>query len=137
MSELLYISGPMAGWPEHNYPAFEVATRNLRDAGYRILSPHELGPVGDWSWQDYLRRDLALMLSAGPSLTGIATLPDGPEFGYPPSRGRALEIHVASELGLRVAPVEWWLASVDFTVPVGASPGQSPWWLEGIESNRG
>lgn len=136
MAELLYVSGPMASLPEHNFPAFEVASRNLRAAGYRVLSPHDLGQVDGWGWADYLRRDLAAMLAVGPSLGGVATLPDGPEFGYPPSRGLALEIHVASELGVRVAPVEWWLASVDFTVPIGTLPAQPPWWLDGIEAGR-
>lgn len=131
MPELLYVSGPMAGWPECNYPAFEVACRNLRAARYRVISPHELGPVAGWGWADYLRRDLAAMLSIGPPLGGVATLPDGPEFGLPPSRGRALEIHVASELGVRVAPVEWWLASVDFAVPINDHQ-TPPWWLDGI-----
>ena len=134
--ELLYISGPMQHFPEHNFPAFEVASVNLRAAGYRVVSPHDLGQVDYWEWSDYLRRDLMALLAIGPSLGGVATLPDGPNFGYAPSRGRALEIHVATELGVRVAPVESWLAEVEFTVPLKGA-GQPPWWLDGIEAGHG
>lgn len=108
--ELLYISGPMHGFPEFNFPAFEDAAGKLRAHGYRVISPHELGKVDSWSWPDYLRRDLLVLLGAGPTLTGVATLPDGPEFDRPPSRGMALETHVAAAFGLTVQSVNEWLA---------------------------
>ena len=110
MTTLLYVSGPMTGFPQCNFPAFEQAAQSLRHHGYRVLSPHDLGQVDGWSWDDYMRRDLLAMLSVGPSLGGVATLPDGPDAGRPASRGRALEIHVATELGIAVMSVKEWLA---------------------------
>lgn len=37
----LYLSGPMTGLPELNYPAFEKACLFLRGSGLRVYSPHE------------------------------------------------------------------------------------------------
>lgn len=39
-----YLSGPMTGYPENNYPAFEKATAALRQAGYHVFTPHEYMP---------------------------------------------------------------------------------------------
>jgi hypothetical protein len=36
-----YLSGPMSGIEEYNYPAFTDAARMLRDSGVKIESPHE------------------------------------------------------------------------------------------------
>jgi hypothetical protein len=36
-----YLSGPMTGYDEYNYPAFEAACQTLRATGISIESPHE------------------------------------------------------------------------------------------------
>lgn len=36
-----YLAGPMTGYPEYNYPAFEDAKRALENSGLKIVSPHE------------------------------------------------------------------------------------------------
>lgn len=38
---VVYLSGPMTGHPEFNYPAFHVAAAALRAAGYVVYSPAE------------------------------------------------------------------------------------------------
>lgn len=41
MPELTYLSGPMTGYPEFNYPAFKRISAELRKRGWTIESPHE------------------------------------------------------------------------------------------------
>lgn len=37
----IYLAGPMAGYPERNYPAFMRAAKALRDLGYEVYNPAE------------------------------------------------------------------------------------------------
>lgn len=37
----IYLSGPMTGLPEFNYPAFAKAAQELRDEGYQVYNPQE------------------------------------------------------------------------------------------------
>jgi hypothetical protein len=90
----------MAGLPDHNFPVFEKARKLLRDAGYEVVCPAELGKHDGWVWEDYLRRDLKVMLDC----EAVATLN-----GYQFSRGATLETDVAFRLNMRVEPVEFWL----------------------------
>lgn len=41
MPERTYLSGPMTGYPEFNYPAFKRISTDLRKRGWIIESPHE------------------------------------------------------------------------------------------------
>ena len=90
----------MNGYPEHNFPAFEKARKLLRDAGYNVVCPAELGRHDGWVWEKYLRRDLKVMLDC----EAVATLP-----GYQFSKGATLETDVALRLKMRVEPVQFWL----------------------------
>lgn len=101
MSRRIYISGPMTGYPECNFPAFEQAANRLRAIGFDVVSPHEFGE-GDpsKSWSDYLRKDLIAMLDG---CNSVATL-----HGWENSRGANLEVHVAQTLGMRVESIDWW-----------------------------
>lgn len=36
-----YLAGPMSGYEDYNYPAFENAAQILRQTGVKIESPHE------------------------------------------------------------------------------------------------
>lgn len=103
MTEQLYISGPMTGYVEFNFPAFESAAEKLRGTGYAVTSPHEFGE-GDptQTWADYLRVDLIAMLQ---HCSAVAVLP-----GWEESRGASLEVYVAEKLGMRVQPIDVWVA---------------------------
>ena len=92
---IAYLSGPMTGLPEHNYPAFEAAAERLRSQGVQVISPHEITPpgAGPWSWAQHMRVDLAALLTADV----IVMLP-----GWEGSRGARLEKAVAEALGLVV-----------------------------------
>lgn len=108
----LYISGPMTGYPDYNFPAFERAARQLRAVGYDVTSPHELAPSTDKAWADYLRADLIAMLT---HCTAVATLRN-----WGVSRGATLEVRVARSVSMTVYPVEWWAARDPETLGIPA-----------------
>lgn len=71
----LYVSGPMTGYPNKNFPSFINATYSLRSLGYKVVSPAELDQSEVcYTWEDCLRRDIKAMME---SCNGVATLPDG------------------------------------------------------------
>lgn len=92
-----YISGPMTGIEDFNFPAFERAAILLRGMGYEAHSPHEVihdEPAGTGSlpWESYLRKDMILLLEKCDHILLLA--------GWHRSRGAKLEVHVANELGM-------------------------------------
>jgi hypothetical protein len=91
----IYLSGPMTGMPEYNFPAFNEAAAAIRGRGFDVVNPAELdaAEVGRKEWADYLRRDIAKLLECN----SIAVLP-----GWENSKGAALEVHVAKSLGMPV-----------------------------------
>lgn len=92
----VYLSGPMTGYPDHNFPAFNDAEQRLVQARYVVLNPARHGADPESTWADYLRRDLRDVLDADL----VAVLPD-----WQASRGAVLEVHVAHQLGTPVVPV--------------------------------
>ena len=88
----IYVSGPMTGYQEHNYPAFAAAASRLRAAGWTVESPHEPGQVPGWGWADYMRRAIGQLIRC----TDIVVLP-----GWQQSRGAILEYAIATKLGMR------------------------------------
>lgn len=102
-----YLSGPMTGLPEHNFPAFREATAWLRRAGKTVVSPHELDEGEDFApgampWSYYLRRDLRQL-----TLCNVVAVLDG----WENSKGAQLEVHVARALGMPVVNA-WTLVEV-------------------------
>ena len=93
----IYLSGPMTGIPEFNFPAFTAACEALRAAGHEVVSPHELESSTGHPWDYYLRHDLIAMLT---HCNSIALLP-----GWYDSKGAKLEFHVALTLGFTVYDV--------------------------------
>lgn len=91
-----YISGPMTGMPEHNFPAFHAAAEYYRAQGITVINPAELPGEGDEHPREwFLRRDLVAMLEGGADT--IVMLP-----GWGSSKGARLEYHVAKALGFGV-----------------------------------
>lgn len=101
----LYIAGPMTGYPEYNYPAFNRAEEILIAHGYDVLNPARRGVVDGWGWVDYMRPALRDISEAD----GLAVLD-----GWHASRGATLEVDIAQRLDLRVARVEAW-CDADFS----------------------
>jgi len=95
----LYLAGPMTGIPEHNFPAFNEAAEELRQAGYDVVNPAEQGS-NEASWAEYMKRDIPLLLQC----EAVATLPN-----WDASRGARLEVHIANALGMEVGSQYRWL----------------------------
>jgi hypothetical protein len=90
----LYLSGPMTGISQFNFPAFNRAAQSLRASGYEVVNPAEMDEADatPQTWEQYLRRDIRVLLDC----EGIALLP-----GWENSRGAKLEARIALALGMR------------------------------------
>jgi hypothetical protein len=96
----LYISGPMTGYVELNYPAFTQVAQLLRDAGYEVVSPHELNPITATDWKECMKVDIRALLDC----EGIATL-----VGHEKSKGATLENTIAAAMGMEIKSLADWL----------------------------
>lgn len=98
---LIYVAGPMTGLPDFNYPAFRSAAAELRERGFEVEDPstNENPTPGDY--HGWLRAGLAQLIRCD----AVALLD-----GWEASGGARLEVNVAATLGLRVAPLDAWLA---------------------------
>lgn len=89
----IYISGPMSGLPENNYPAFHAEAKRLRALSFVVENPAEnLGPDSA-SWQWYMRRAVAQLVTCD----AIHLLP-----GWSTSRGARVEYELARALGMDI-----------------------------------
>lgn len=104
-----YLSGPMSGYPEHNYPYFKQVSFLLRSAGIEIRAPHE----NAWPehheqmspkelWQYMMDRCYEQMEECG----GIILLR-----GWPQSSGSRAELEIAMQ---KLWPV-WYYNSFQLT----------------------
>lgn len=90
----IYLSGPMTGIPEHNYPAFRATAERLRILGWNVVDPsRNFGGRRDLPREIYMRHDFRL-------LTGCDALAQ--MCGWEKSRGALGEYYVAQEMGLNV-----------------------------------
>lgn len=89
-NDTVYISGPMTGMPDYNYPAFYAADSLLRARfGCQVINParQEVRP----SWEAYMRHDVNLLREA----TALFQLP-----GWERSRGARIEYELAVMAGI-------------------------------------
>jgi len=90
---VIYISGPMTGIPEFNYPAFEQMFQTLVSKGISVQSPHKVGnaPFNDpgeaWLW--YMKQSINMLLSCNTILMLQ---------GWENSKGAVLEKTIAENL---------------------------------------
>ena len=92
-SENIYLSGPMSGLPEHNYPAFHAAAAKLRALGYQVENPAENPEPPCKSWAGYMRLALAQLVRCEVTVR----LP-----GWQKSRGAVIESSISRMLGMDV-----------------------------------
>lgn len=132
-----YLAGPMSGIPQYNFPKFERIAKELRQAGYEIISPAELDSdairtealasddgkidgqlpvdnktlkIGGETWGQILGRDVRVIADEA---DGVVVMD-----GWENSKGARLEVFVAN-LGKRqlmvydpnhpymMRPMEW------------------------------
>lgn len=98
----VYLSGPMTGLPECNYPAFDAAAAQLRAAGFTVANPTENTAPPCGTWEGWMR--LSVIQLAG--CTHVARLP-----GWEKSKGARIEVDLALVLGMTVTCVDSLLAS--------------------------
>jgi len=90
-----YVSGPMRGLPDMNFPRFRAVTAFLRaKEGQAVWSPHEaLDGAQDATLNEYFAEDFPALLEAH----SIVFLP-----GWQNSAGARIEYLIAKELGLKM-----------------------------------
>ncbi len=87
----IYISGPMTGYPEYNYPAFIAAEEKLRKLGYvNIINPAKIDHP-DTDWNNCIRRAIVALMGADT----VVLLPK-----WTHSRGANIEMVLAASLGM-------------------------------------
>ena len=100
INETIYISGPMTGLTDLNFPAFHAAAAQLRAKGFTVVNPAEFGEGEGKEWVDYMRKDIKALMDC----SMVATLPNWIE-----SKGARLEVGIAVTLGMRVDSLKRWL----------------------------
>lgn len=114
MTPTVYISGPMTGYAEYNYPAFHEAAAKLRALGYEVLNPAEgFDGAHDLPYDDYIRKDIKNLLESD-----FVALLDG----WEESAGAHLEVAVAVGIGIPVALID--------DVLVGYEESEIQWTFE-------
>lgn len=89
----IYIAGPMTGYPEFNYPAFNAEAARLRELGYYVANPAENPVPRCGSWQGYMRMAIAQLVTCD----AVVTLPN-----WRSSNGAHLEVVIATRLHLAI-----------------------------------
>jgi hypothetical protein len=92
-----YLAGPMAGYPDHNHPAFHEAAAALRACGHVVINPAEYGNLIMLGWQGAMKRDLHAMLWCD----ALVMLP-----GWEKSRSARLETRTAWDLEMPIFPLD-------------------------------
>lgn len=88
----IYLSGPMTGLPEWNFPEFNRVAAKLRKRNFVVFNPAEIDG-GDTSHPRhvYMRRDIEGLMTCD----WIVVLD-----GWEKSKGARLEVEIAKELGM-------------------------------------
>ncbi len=88
-----YLSGPMTGLPDLNFPAFHDAAAQLRAHGFEVVNPAEINPDGELPWAECMRADIKALCDCDL----LVLLP-----GWEKSSGAHLELHIAHRIGLMI-----------------------------------
>ena len=90
----VYVSGPMAGLPDRNFPTFLAEAKRLRELGYVVWNPAEINKdVENKTRAECLRADISALACCNM----IQMLP-----GWRKSQGARLEHRIAKALEMKV-----------------------------------
>lgn len=89
----IYLSGPMTGKPEFNFPAFDREAARIRELGYQVVNPAEINRDTKLSWHACMRADIKALCDCDV----LALMP-----GWEMSQGAHLELHLAHRLGMQI-----------------------------------
>lgn len=98
-----YVSGPMRGYPEFNFPAFDQARDYLEARGWMVYSPADLDRFEgedsyDVVFEEAMRRDYTVIARSGAFFLLR---------GWEQSTGANAELHAARTLKLRIFEMEY------------------------------
>ena len=115
----IYLSGPMRGYPNYNFPLFYSVSALLTLWGWQVFNPaqmdiddgkaeynrslNEIVPDSSFTIEDALRRDFRVILQCD----AVALLP-----GWENSEGACRELGMAMDIGLPVYTVETQLGTL-------------------------
>lgn len=94
MKPVVYISGPMTGKPDLNFPAFNRAAEDFRGLGFDVVNPVDINPDPNAKWKDCMRADINALFDC----SHIALLP-----GWEKSKGARIEFDIA--MALEMEPI--------------------------------
>lgn len=93
----VYVAGPMTGYVDHNFPAFNNAAAKLEFMGWTVFNPAENGYDPRATWADYMHLDIKMLTEC----EAIALLPN-----WEKSPGAHLEVSIAIALGMRIITID-------------------------------
>ena len=88
----IYLSGPMTGCKDRNYPLFHRMAKELREAGFDVVSPAENRGY-EVSEVNFMKNSIRLLLHCN----AIYMLR-----GWEDSKGATLEHEIAKDLGYQI-----------------------------------
>lgn len=138
----IYIAGPMTGYPNFNFAAFDAARDKLNAEGWTVVSPADLdresgfdalkGDSHEIITKEFMRKAIRADLDALQRVDAIYMLK-----GWQDSKGATAEYHVAKWRGIEIImePESQHLAEQVFPKPIGTDPKgeagskKAPMWL--------
>lgn len=109
----IYLSGPMSGYVDSNFPEFHKTAAALREKGLDVVNPAEIcvgNPPNENDksmWDEFYNACMRADIKALCDCQAIAMMP-----GWEKSKGAHLELHIAHRVGLEVKHVSDLLADI-------------------------
>jgi nucleoside 2-deoxyribosyltransferase len=106
----LYLAGPMRGYPDFNFPAFDAAAEKLRQAGHEVFNPADHDreviaadgrTIADLGIRECMKADTAWICD---NAEGVAVLT-----GWEESTGACAEVALARAIGIPVDFASMWV----------------------------